>query len=185
LLGSVNVTYTGDVAWFDPTDGPVKNAPAADFTAGGAINPPPNTGLIGLSQGNSSYGANLLPYGNEVTFSKPVTNPIIDIVSLGWGGAQIVNYNFSATPVILSQGTDNWGGGPSDLWVISNTLYGNEGSGVVQFDGTYSSISWTADGGEYWNGITVGAATPEPNSLLLLGTGLAAFAGMLRRKLRA
>jgi hypothetical protein len=44
--------------------------------------------------------------------------------------------------------------------------------------GTYSSLSWTTTGGEYWNGFTVGVAgistvAPEPSTL-----GLAGFAGV-------
>jgi hypothetical protein len=67
---------------------------------------------------------------------------------------------------------------------------------VVEFLGSYSSLTWTTTSGEYWNGFTVGvqglasvtpptSGTPEPGTL-----GLAALAfafplvQMLRKRTR-
>jgi hypothetical protein len=186
-LSPIDVTYTGDVLQFNPGDSPVNYGPSSDFTAGGTINPPPYTGMIELSQGYyGGYGpTSNLTFSNTLTFSTPVTDPIIDVVSLGWGGAQTTDYNFSATPIILSQGSDIWGGTSGDLWVVGDTLYGYEGTGAVQFDGTFSSITWSATGGEDWNGITAGTPTPEPDSLILLGSGLLGLAIVAFRKAKS
>jgi hypothetical protein len=61
---------------------------------------------------------------------------------------------------------------------------GTEGDGLVQFNGTVSSISWTGANPEYWNGFNVGAsAVPEPGFMLLLGTAQIGGAGAIRRKI--
>lgn len=49
---------------------------------------------------------------------------------------------------------------------------GHEGDGVLEFPGTFTSISWTAANPEFWNGFTFGEAggggttsgVPEPAS---------------------
>jgi hypothetical protein len=63
-------------------------------------------------------------------------------------------------------------------------VWGSEGSGVIQLDGTFNSISFTTPQSEDWFAFTVGeAATPEPGSLLLLGTGMLALGLLVRRQL--
>ena len=150
--GMVNVSYTGDVA--APTQ--VNNIGYDYFSSYAAIysdaavsNKPLRVDIIALSQSHA--------FADTLTFSTPVTNPILDIVSLG-SVYQGTTYVFNATPTILSQGSGAYGGCNTCLSVSGRTLTGHEGDGVVQFLGTYSQLSWTTAGGEYWNGFTVGVA---------------------------
>ena len=74
----------------------------------------------------------------------------------------------------------------SSITVSGNNVYGTESYGVVQFIGTYNSISWTNPAYEAWYGFTVGAnvnPVPIPGAVWLLGSGLIGLIG-LRRKFR-
>jgi hypothetical protein len=47
------------------------------------------------------------------------------------------------------------------LWKVGRTLFGREGSGTIQFTGTFSSFSFNASDVESYNGFQIGA-TSEP-----------------------
>jgi PEP-CTERM motif len=113
---------------------------------------------------------------DTITFSTPVTNPIMSIFSLGQPGVTS-NLNFNAPFTILSSGPNAYYGFVYLNELSGNVLSGQEGNGTIEFIGTYSSISWTNTGEEYWHGFTVGAfagqSVPEPSSvvLVLMGVG--------------
>lgn len=92
----------------------------------------------------------------KISFSKPVTNPVMAILSLG-RNAVPTRYVFNQTPTLLSSGVGFYGGCADCLKVKKKTLTGTEGHGVVQFIGTFSAISWKQPDYEFWHGVTVGA----------------------------
>jgi hypothetical protein len=111
------------------------------------------------------------------------------VLSLGqpWNN-YTVSYTFDRPFSILSSGSANWGGNPAGtLTQTGTTLTGLEGSGVIQFSGTFDSITWDSSTGENWHGFTIGLAGNESvpdagSTLVLLGSGLALM-GMARRRL--
>jgi hypothetical protein len=179
--GTVNVSYTGEVV------------NATQINCGSCTNfwnfpeyQPAATGFSAPSNEDIIMLAEYAQYTDTVTFSTPVVNPVFDIATLGSSGAA-VSYIFNATPVHLSFGPGVFPQTPNNCTtcfsILGNTLSAMEGNGVIEFLGTFSSISWTTSGGEYYNGFTVGVAAslPEPATwTLLLLAGVFATPFMIR-----
>jgi hypothetical protein len=148
--GNVKVKFSGPSLYFSQT------APGGtDYWASGTPDAYASTG--------EPVGSDILAFvgGTEsqvykVTFSKPVVNPVMAVMSLGRSGAP-ARYVFSQTPTLLSSGVGYFGGCVTCLSVKKKTLSGTEGHGVVQFVGSYTSISWKQPDSEYWHGVTLGA----------------------------
>lgn len=183
---TVNVNYTGEVAfiqttvgtnyWIEPNPS-LKPFTATAGTPTGVDNAPPAPDIIALSQTGSK----------TLTFSQPIDNLFFAIVSLNGNG-----YQFDGDFDVVSWGQGYWGCGALVKVEVAGPAYqanaggvcGPEPHGIIRFTGAVSSITWTSLTNEYWNGFTVGTyglADPPPNgeipepgtwSLLLAGTAL-------------
>ncbi len=125
--------------------------------------------MISFSQGNTVT--------DTITFSTPVLNPILAIVSLN--GA---NLSFSTPVTVIASGPGGFGSG--SLFVSTpNTLLQDtgEGNGIIELAGTFTSFTFVHTAPEFWAGFTIGiqdvasgSGTPEPGTALLLGCGVVA-----------
>jgi hypothetical protein len=122
-------------------------SPNAPYVSPYVLNPPPATDILSLIGGTtSSY---------VITFSEPVRDPVMDILSLGSRGDDAI-YDFDRSFQIISQGTGFWGGGPTDLTILpGEQLRGTEGHGAIRFLGSFSTFSWSVPDGENWHGFTL------------------------------
>jgi len=167
-VGGVGVSYSGQLV------GAVTNGTSNIWS--------PNSSFIGgtstasPSVVNDDLRLNGIGFAgpNTITFGSAVDNPLIAIWSLGAPGTP-ATFTFNATPTLEAGGPNSQFGG-SSITVNGNVVSGQEGNGVVQFTGTFSSISWT-DTPENFYAFTVGvngplSTVPEPTSLVLLASGL-------------
>jgi len=217
-MGSIGVTYTGpnDGAqtwseyepWLAPGGG-------QGSWIGGPVTSAPPTGpfddYVGLNGGTTET--------ETFTFSSPVHDPFLAIWSLGdlssndnshnscesaAGSGTAITSCFVFTSgepfIIVAGGPDEYYGGSSiytgagptdatDATCATHAVCGNEGNGVIEFLGTYSSITFTTPSEESFYIGDPGYYTPEPETLSLLGLGLLALpllrASLARRRRRA
>jgi len=146
--GPVEVTYHGE-RLFSYLDGGEANwSPSDPYLSASVPNGPPSTDIISLVGGGVATG--------RITFSRAVTNPVMAVVSLGGGGGATARLEFNVPFEILSNGASRFGNGP--FYKQGNTLAGNEGSGLIRFQGTFTEVGFAMPVFEHWYGFTVGIA---------------------------
>jgi hypothetical protein len=183
-IGSVGVTYSGQTSGL--TNVP-SWTPASTFTGGVVGNAPPHTPTIQIEGGST--------LSETISFSSTVVDPIFAIWSLGQPGVA-ASFDFSSKS---GQPFTVVGGGPSAefngsaLTSTGSVVHGNEGNGLVQFMGSFDSVTFTTPNFENYYAFTVGydatltnpgtpGPVPEPATLSLFGLGLAAVP-LIRRSL--
>jgi hypothetical protein len=179
----VGVNFSGDYSFaqLNNTGFNYRQNPATPDLSAEVSNAPANSDIIGLNSAGTF----------TITFSSPVVNPLIGLVS--WNGAN-VSFGGAGDPQTyniqyLSSGCGYWGCGSYGSPTATSFTGVGELHGVIELEGTYSSITFTDSTNENWHGLTVGfeglaAAVPEPGSVPMMIAGLAAVGFMLRRGVR-
>jgi hypothetical protein len=149
--GKVKVKFIGPTLYFaQVAEG------QTDYWSGAAYDitgEPPSSDILAFKGGTDTQVY-------KISFSRPVVNPVMAVMSLGRNGIP-TRYVFGQVPTLLSSGVGFFGGCETCLTVKRKTLTGTEGHGVVQFVGSYSSITWKQPDFEFWHGVTIGAPTAD------------------------
>jgi hypothetical protein len=155
--------FTSDYSQITGVSGTLTDYMSAPFTGLPPTWPPTYTnGYLNFQSGSSDYISWIWDPGiNNASDSDDFGTTLMD----GTSAADYLNfiyftYNYSGAPALTLA--------PGDL--------------LEYLGGLYPGVEINYDDPLVGGSIT---PTPEPSSLLLLGSGLVGFAGMLRRKLRA
>lgn len=176
LAGGITVAYSGQTSGLTTVP---SWTPTSTFSGGSVGNAPPSTASIRLE----GTAAGAVPIMETITFSSPVVDPVFAIWSLGQTGIA-ASFDFlskSPEPITLISGGPSTEFNGSSITVNGQNVTGNEGNGVIQFDGTFDTISFTTPNFENYYAFTVGydqtltPSVPEPATLSLFGLGLAAL----------
>lgn len=183
-MGAVGVRFTGTLKFAQlgfGTQVGLGASPITDYWIEHTPAPYTNNAVVS----NRPPGFELLAFNaastNILTFSSPVVNPIMAIVSMGQPSVAVA-YDFDTPFTVLSEGRGFWGDGFFSLGA-GDVLIGNELHAAIQFHGTVSEIRWTSTA-ENWHGFTVGAPVPEPGTMGLLVAGLIGLGGRIRNRRR-
>jgi hypothetical protein len=130
--GDIQVTYTASDLYGTGMQTPGANfwLPASTYTSATVPDAPPGS-AVEIAGGASEF--------DSITFSEPVTDPIVAIFSLGASLPPANTLAFKAPFTVLSSGPDVFGGptGVATLTVVDGGVSSTEGSGVVQVMGTF------------------------------------------------
>ena len=183
LSGEVN-SYSGP--WYGTQFPTLDPSYLSSFVATG----PQNSTMV------AQTGYTLNEYkAHTVRFSEPVSNVLMAVTSLGGNGVSSLQFTnpftilssnnspsrealwFGASTTAPAIGTTAGISASSQPFSGSSTtgyfLSGMEGYGVLQFQGTFSELSWTVTAPEFYSGFTLGftsnpmstsAALPDPYS---------------------
>ncbi len=138
--------------------GPSTNYPAGTFTSANVPSVPNNANMIAQAGYVPAVARHTL------TFDRPVTNIVMNVVSLG-SPSNLSAYKFDQDFTVLSQDTHCTGSLTNPvpaaycLSVSGRTLTGAEGSGTLQFTGTFTSISWEVTVPEVFSGFNIGVTS--------------------------
>ena len=166
--GDITVNYAGEIAFLQTSGGTNYWIPSGPYVSEIVDNAPLSSDIIALSSTTQK----------TLTFSEPIDNLFFAVVSLNGNG-----YVFDSDFEVVSFGPGFWGSGTLERVDLGNGQFVTTGSGephgVIRFNQAVSSISWTSQTPEFWNGFTVGTfgsatAIPEPSTtfFLLLGAVL-------------
>lgn len=141
-IGSVNVTYTGEIQFVNASNVGNYNyfQPTSTYEGGAVSNASTNGGMIAID-GNPGVT-------DTFTFSTPVSGLVLSEVSLGQSGIG-TNYTFNDGFSIVACGPNIiYGGGC--ITQSGDTMLGNEADGTIVFSGgPITSLSFTAADPEY------------------------------------